>query len=72
MRNEACGKCGGTMSEGFVIDRGYGWNYVGTWQAGQPRQSFWSGVKQLKKGQLRVETWRCDRCGYLESYAREQ
>jgi hypothetical protein len=71
MRSVTCGKCGGAMSQGFVIDRGYSWNYVGTWQAGAPRKSFWSGVRELKGGQLPVDTWRCDRCGYLESYARK-
>ena len=57
------------MAEGFVFDRGEGRNYVSTWQAGQPKTSIWIGVKQSKPDQLKVSTWRCQRCGYLESYA---
>ena len=57
------------MTEGFVLDEGYGTTKVSTWQAGQPKNSFWQGIKQMKKDQVRISTWRCDRCGFLESYA---
>ena len=65
-----CTKCGGRMSEGFLIDEGYGIAHAGTWQSGEPRKSFWGGVKKSKKDQTKVSTFRCDRCGYLESYAK--
>ena len=68
--SDGCPKCGGRMTEGFVIDEGYGTAHVSTWQQGEPRKSFWTGIKKSKKEQIKVETWRCDRCGYLESYAR--
>ncbi len=57
------------MAEGFLVDQGYGQTYVTIWQAGQPKKSIWVGIKQSKPDQLKVTTWRCQRCGYLESYA---
>ena len=57
------------MSEGFILDEAHGRWRVSRWQAGKPEKSIWSGVKQRKADQLDIATWRCDRCGYLESYA---
>jgi hypothetical protein len=58
------------MTEGFIVDHGdYGAIHVSTYQEGQPRKSFWSGLKQNKQDQIRVSTFRCNRCGYLEHYA---
>jgi len=58
------------MSEGFVIDHGdYGSASVSTWHGGAPRKSIWTGVKKSDE-RLEVETWRCGRCGFLESYAK--
>ena len=68
--SKRCPKCEGSMAEGFILDHGdYGQSKVSTWQAGPPERNFWSGIKQLKKEQLRISTWRCGRCGYLENYA---
>ncbi len=64
-----CGKCGGQMTAGVVVDHGYGRNYPERWQPGEPTMSFWTGLHEDKKAQMDVETWRCDRCGFLESYA---
>lgn len=64
-----CPKCDGRMAEGFMIDQGYGTVHVKAWQSGRPRKSFWFGVKQVKADQKEVATFRCDRCGYLESFA---
>jgi hypothetical protein len=57
------------MSEGFIVDQGYGTVSVSTFQKGEPSRSFWTGVKQSKKDQIAISTWRCERCGFLESYA---
>ena len=67
----SCPKCNGTMAEGFVIDEGYGTAHVSTWQEGEPRRSIWTGIKKSKENQAKVTTWRCKRCGFLESYARK-
>lgn len=58
------------METGFVIDVGYGKTAVPKWAAGEPVRSFWSSGLNLRgKEQLPVTTYRCRRCGYLESYA---
>ncbi len=65
-----CPKCQAPMSPGFVVDQGdYSITTVSTWQSGAPRKSFWSGVNQSEPDQIEITTWRCTRCGYLESYA---
>lgn len=67
--NKSCSKCGGPMAAGFTVDRGYGGAVASTWQDGAPRKSFWTGVKLSKRDQIEITTWRCERCGLLESYA---
>ena len=57
------------MEQGFLIDVGYGTKAVPKWAAGQPEKSIWTGLKLRGKEQLDVSTYRCRRCGYLESYA---
>ena len=39
------------------------------WVAGAPEKSFWMGVKLKGRPVLPVSVYRCERCGYLESYA---
>ena len=64
-------KCNGSMTEGFIVDQGdSGSAHVSTYQAGQPHKSFWTGLKQNKKEQIAITTLRCNRCGYLENFAR--
>ena len=70
MAASRCPKCQSSMVEGFIVDQGYGAATVSTWQGGEPRKSIWTGVKQDKREQHEIVTWRCSRCGYLESYAR--
>jgi len=36
---------------------------------GAPKVSRWFGLKVDKKNLVPISTWRCGRCGYLESYA---
>jgi hypothetical protein len=57
------------MEPGYTIDIGYGTKAVPKWVAGEPRKSMWTGLKLGDKEQLEVSTYRCRRCGYLESYA---
>lgn len=67
----SCPKCNGSMQDGFIVDRGdYGTAHVATYQAGEARRSFWTGLKQNKEEQLAITTLRCRRCGYLENYAK--
>jgi hypothetical protein len=63
-----CVKCGGEMEEGFLLDSTYG-RLQSEWVEGAPEQSGWTGIKLKGKKQLPLVTFRCARCGYLESYA---
>jgi hypothetical protein len=67
-----CERCGGTMEEGFVLDRAhYSMPTTQQWVEGEPKHSFWSGLETDGKRQFKVATYRCDKCGRLESFARE-
>jgi len=58
------------MEPGFLIDRGH-LNALETaqWVEGEPEKSFWTGLKTKGRDRHPVTTYRCERCGYLESYA---
>ena len=65
-----CLRCRGPMEPGFVIDRAHGQQKaVQQWVEGAPERSFWMGLKTKGREQHAVRTFRCERCGYLESYA---
>ena len=57
------------MAEGFVLDQTYGANLQAKWVEGPPTPSFWTGVKMKGRELHPVVTFRCEGCGYLESYA---
>jgi hypothetical protein len=67
--SHACPKCQSSMSDGFVIDIDYGGASVSSWQDGEPRRSKWLGVRRGDNPPVEITTRRCDRCGFLESYA---
>jgi hypothetical protein len=70
MRSNACSRCQGSMSVGFAfVATDYG-NKVVNWVDGAPVKSMWGGLKLGKKPKHEIQTWRCARCGFLESYAR--
>jgi predicted nucleic-acid-binding Zn-ribbon protein len=64
-----CPRCQGTMERGYIVDEGYGKKVVSSWASGQPERSIWTGLKLRGKEKRDVTTFRCRRCGYLESYA---
>ena len=66
-----CPKCAGAMEQGFLLDQTYGTYAVASWVRGAPEKSLWTGVKLKRKTRLTVATWRCRRCGFLESFAPE-
>lgn len=68
-QSKQCPKCGGSMAEGFVLDKAHGSVGISTWVEGAPEASPWTGVKFTGRTQSPVSTWRCGRCGFLESYA---
>jgi hypothetical protein len=67
-----CPKCEGTMTDGYVVDQGYGTYAVPKWREGEPKKSLWVGLKLSGTKPLEITTWRCRRCGYLESYAEDK
>jgi ribosomal protein S27AE len=71
-QQQRCAKCGGEMAEGFVINRPMTGQFVmpEDWVEGAPVPSIWTGTKLGGKERHHVATYRCGRCGYLESYAR--
>ena len=64
-----CPRCSSSMEPGFIVDEGHGKKVVAKWAAGEPRKSWWMGLKLGGTEQIEVATYRCRRCGYLESYA---
>lgn len=66
-----CPKCSGHMESGFMVDRAGGAaNLQAKWVEGEPTPRFWlHGVKMHGREPLPVTTFRCDGCGYLESFA---
>jgi hypothetical protein len=57
------------MAEGFVLDRAHGSVGVSSWIEGTAERSVWTGIKLGGRPQVPIATWRCGRCGFLESYA---
>ena len=68
-RSLTCPRCSGTMERGFLVDESYGTRSVPKWLEGEPEKCIWTGLKLRGKNRLDVSTYRCRRCGYLESYA---
>ena len=64
-----CSKCGGGMKEGFLLDRAHNQARVALWAEGAPEYWFLRILKLRGRRRLPIETWRCMKCGYLESYA---
>ena len=70
-----CSKCRMSMEKGYLPDRGSGQGVnQPVWAKGEPIPLRWLGMKLGFKAPDRdaliVETWRCPRCGVLESFAR--
>jgi len=61
--NRKCLKCGGEMDEGITKAHGV---YAGPTLWGTSYSIFWGTIKNSKP----TVTYRCQKCGYLESYAK--
>ena len=59
------------MEPGFMIERGGGpRDQQVKWVEGEPMSRFWfGGVKVQDQTPMPVTTYRCQGCGYLESFA---
>lgn len=58
-----CMKCGTEMEEGFIRDSALGSHGVAHWVPSQ------SNPAKDKTEQRKTKTYRCPKCGYIESYA---
>ena len=67
-----CPKRQGEMVQGFVADFAHAKIVVSTWVEGPPKKSFWFGTKVQEEKCISIGTFRCESCGYLESYARPE
>jgi hypothetical protein len=65
-----CPKCDGKMQEGFIVDSAANGFLVSSWHPEKPQDSFWYATKVDRKKLRAIETFRCEKCGYLESYAK--
>ncbi len=69
-RPTECPRCRRRMEEGYVLDLGEGNGpSEQQWVEGAPERSFWTGLKTKGREIFKVTTYRCEGCGYLESYA---
>ena len=70
-RGLECPRCNGAMERGVVADKAhYSVPETQKWVEGAPEKSFWQGLKMKDRDVIPVSTYRCERCGYLESYAK--
>ncbi len=68
-----CSRCGGALREGITIDRGpSGRKYNTEWVQGRPQELFLAGLDTTGLPTYYVITYRCEVCGYLESFAEKQ
>ena len=65
-----CSKCGQEMEPGIILDNKVGNEFAqSAWVDGQPEKNFWTGLALKGHQRLPIRTFRCTKCGYLESYA---
>jgi hypothetical protein len=68
-----CTRCHAHMESGWVPDNAHSGLQRQNWSPGEPQPSFWTSLKVEKKDVvIPVTTFRCPKCGYLESYATPQ
>ena len=67
-----CPKCQSQMASGFIPDFAPGGHFISAWHEGQPRKSFWGGLKLRWTDVQPIRAFRCANCGYLEFYADKQ
>ena len=62
------------MELGFTLEiDGQAKRWRSKWVAGRPKRSIWMGdVSTREARMLRIWTYRCVQCGYLESYAPDE
>jgi hypothetical protein len=69
---QRCPKCSGKMEQGFIFDMAHGTRLVSHWAPGAPQKSFWFGTRLPEEKLIPIGAFRCESCGFLESYARDE
>ena len=64
-QDRKCPKCGGDMEAGVLADNTYGGQLAQRWSK---EIKFWSWTRP--KGQLKITSYRCTNCGFLENFAK--
>jgi Domain of unknown function (DUF6487) len=65
-----CPKCACPMETGFILDKiDDDRQKTPEWLEGSPERAFWTGLNTKGRVRLNIITYRCNRCGLLESYA---
>ena len=72
MSEPSCSKCPGPMVEGIIPDSSYAALLRSAWVEGKPEKNLLGSLKVKGKRTFPVVAFRCDRCGFLESYARPE
>ena len=67
-KRRECPKCRGSMDAGFLADHSQGAYSLPTFVLGPVRKKWW-GIKLKGQPKFHVVTYRCSRCGFLESHA---
>jgi len=57
------------MEQGLIADHTHHGVVRQSWLAGETSKGWLGGEKMPKGSAVMVTTWRCESCGYLESYA---
>ena len=68
----SCPKCSISLQEGFLLEHTRNSRSATEWVEGQPERSFWRGLALGGRLRLRMTSYRCPRCGLLETYAPAQ
>ena len=67
----SCPKCQGEMVQGYVLVFTPVGGRVSQWHDGPPKKAGLAGI-QDSTSQIPISTFRCQSCGFLEEYAREE
>ena len=70
MSQPECPNCRRAMEPGFLIDKAdHSMPTQQQWADGEPERSFWTGLKLKGHVKIAVATYRCPKCGLLQSFA---
>lgn len=68
-QTKTCRECGGRMTQGYVVDYGdAGTTLLQRWWKGPVQKGWLGSLKVRRKEGHEIQTFRCDRCGLLQSY----